>query len=212
MLKEKVEHPPLFGRPEDFFEDEEGNQYRRIYGGLAWPSGSKPGAIVVVAESRKEDAVLKKHQYHVLRSQVELNTERLLRHCRDLSVRFRIEASFTDTSNKPMMDTLRRLRLKLYLREAPFACDSDGFRYYISLIQQLTDQQAKRLYFGDDKLLSATLMGIPQEKVKGTTAIHEFPLASALGFAVSALEAIVYNPNENQEVEYLNSQLTTEDD
>lgn len=51
ILKDKYEGPVFGGYGNRYFVDEVGNEYRRILGGLAWPSGMNPGVIVILAES-----------------------------------------------------------------------------------------------------------------------------------------------------------------
>ena len=56
------------------------------------------------------------------------------------------------------------------------------------------------------------LREIPPDKIKGTRAVQEYPLVCALGYVLAGLEMYKHNPHEEQELEFLNSQLLDEDD
>ena len=195
MFVKKEEDSRLFGHPETFFEDKEtGDQFCRVAGGLAWPSGANPGGVVVVAETRRVDPVLRKRPYNVLVTYETLDVGRLLNVCKDLRARYFLKPFYTDMSNKPMIDHLYRLNVTgLHVMDAPFSDDPDGFRYYIALIQELTNPNRRILYLGHDKTLPAHLRQIDATKIRGAT-IEEYPLLSALGFCLSGLESYAYDP------------------
>jgi|GEM_PF-4247615 len=214
ILKEKSESPRLFGRDEVYYEGEVGNQYRRIAGAFSWPSGSKAGCLVILGESRRMDPVLNKTHYEVLATRQTPYAEDLLRQCAELMGPFFVQCYYYDSSNTAMVDDYLCECACKYATfptvQAPHCDDPQAMRFYASLILNLTNPRAKRLFFGDDDTLPAHLRQIDATKIRGAT-IEEYPLLSALGFCLSGLETYKHDPEEQARLDAANAELPEDD-
>ncbi len=200
---EKVIESKLPGVTEEYLVNKKtGKRYSRIFGGIAWP-GRQPGCGVVVAEEFEIDETLNKRHYRILAEYENQNPTDLIRRCAEFSRGLSASPFYGDDNNRPMMEILQRRGLGLYIRDAPFADESDAFEAYLLTIRELASPTKKILHFGQDSIFPALLAEINSLDIPNTTetAFQQHPAITALGFAVLALEMSVYDPGEDARAE-----------
>ena len=200
---EKVIESKLPGVTEEYLVNKKtGKRYSRIFGGIAWP-GRKPGCGVVVAEEFEIDETLNKRHYRILAEYENQNPTDLIRRCAEFSRGLRAYPFYGDDNNRPMMEILQRRRLGLYITAAPFVDESNALKVYLTMIRELTSPTKKTLHFDQASKFPALLAGINFLDIPNTTetAFQQYPAITALGFAVSALEMLVYDPGEDARAE-----------
>lgn len=188
----------LIGSNERFFLNKEtGEQYRRVVGGIAWP-GINPGYGIVLAENKDKDETLNKRQYKILAEYENENPTELIRRCAEFSKTLCAYPFYGDTDHKPMLEILRNSGIGLYVTKAPFVDESKAFETYVLMIRELTKPGRKILHFGEESKLRVLVSGLNSQDIPDTSqvAYQQYPPIAALGFAVSALESIAYDPGE----------------
>jgi len=112
MIKREVRKLRWEGEQEVFINQDTGEEYRRIVGGLAWNYGEKPGYAVVVAEALKEDPQLKDRPIWVIKEIEEPDILNLLGYCRDMQEAFKVQNWYGNTADKAMMANFYHLSRK----------------------------------------------------------------------------------------------------
>lgn len=205
MIK-RITESNFYGKEEFFLNEETGDAYSRIVGGLGWPWGDRPGFAIVLAESRFKDRKLKKPHYYVLAEHETFNPTDLLMKCVIFQREYSVSQFYGDTGNEPMMEFLRKLNIGLYLTAPPFIDDPNALNAYVGHIRECTIPGKKRLHFGSGSL-GARLLEIPGEKIRRATKAQDFPMLAALGGALSALIVWVHDPDEQRRVDVLNEEI-----
>jgi hypothetical protein len=189
----------LIGSTEKFFLNKEtGERYRRVAGGIAWP-GINPGYGIVLAETKDKDETLNKRTYKILAEYENENPTDLIRRCAEFSKTLCAYPFYGDTDHRPMLEILQKSNIRLYVTEAPFVDEPSAFKTYVLMIRELTKVGRKALHFGKESKLPALISGLNPQDIPNTSqvAYEQYPPIAALGFAVSALESLVYDdPNE----------------
>jgi hypothetical protein len=132
MIKREVRKLAWEGEQEVFTNEQTGDEYRRIVGGLAWPHGEKPGYAVVVAEALKEDPQPKERPIWVIKEIEDHDILNLLRYCQDLQESFMVQDWYGNTGDKAMMANLYHLnreagkRDRFAFKTPPYANDPNG--------------------------------------------------------------------------------------
>ena len=190
MIEERKK-PSFFGGPPAlcYRDTETGCEYRRIFGGMAWPN-VQPGFIVIVGEELDADKSMDEHKCWILAEYESLNPSDLIRRCKEYEGIFKVERIYGDTKNRPMMEFIRNGMVDFYLADAPFMDDPTAVQYYLSLIREMTSATQKVLLFGENSKLPGILAGVDQHSVP--------PAVLALGYVLAALKTYgPGNPNEH---------------
>jgi hypothetical protein len=166
--------------------------FQRIVGGIAWP-GERPGFICIVGE---ESYFRPPYQLHLLAEAEEQDTSELIRQCRELQAKWRVQDFYARLDET----ILRYLELTnqqaithhgkpFQVLAAPF---SDGsIAYHVQLLKDRLKPGQKSLQLGSESKLPSAVLELPVDQV--FKAIDEqYPAVAALGYAVSAL--VVWPP------------------
>ena len=191
MIEERKKPSFFGGSPAPYYRDTEtGCEYRRIFGGMAWPN-VQPGFIVIVGEELDADKSMDEHKCWILAEYESLNPSDLIRRCKEYGGIFKVERIYGDTKNHPMMEFIRNGKVDFYLADAPFMDDeTKAVQYYLSLIREMASANKKVLSFGENSKLSGILAGVDQHSVP--------PAVLALGYVLAALKTYgPRNPNEH---------------
>ena len=185
MIEEKKKPSFWGGPPAPYYRDTEtGREYRRFFGGMAWPD-IQTGFIVIVGEELDADKFMDEHKCWILAEYESPNPSDLIRRCREYKGRFEVDRIFGDTKNRPMMEYIRNGKVDFYLSDAPFMDDeSKAVQYYLTLIREMTSATKKVLSFGGNSKIPGILAGGDQHPAP--------PAVLALGYALAALRA--YRP------------------
>ena len=183
QLKEVIKRSP-FGTAHDehYYQDDEENQYGRISGGFMAATETEPGAIVVIAESRKKDEVLDRKTYRVLLSYESLSPHKLLEQAAAYRRSLFVKAYFTDMDNLAAVKEVRKSKLAIQLRRAPMSCDTNAAQFYINMLRGLL-QPGEEILTLNTKTRTL-LKGVDANRAKQ---IMELPLFAALAYCISGL-------------------------
>ena len=190
MIEEKKKPSFWGGPPEPCYRDTEtGHEYRRFFGGMAWPD-SQPGFIVIVGEEFDVDNSLDEHKCSILAEYQSPNPSDLIRRCKEYEGIFKVDRIFGNTQNRPMMEFIRNGKVEFYLADAPLMDDSTAAQCYLSLIREVTSATKKVLSFGGTSMLPGILAGADHHSAS--------PAVLALGYVLAALRTYSpRNPNEH---------------
>ena len=184
MIEERTKPSFWRGQPAPYYRDTEtGRDYRRFFGGMAWPD-IQPGFIVIVGEELDADKSLDEHKCWILAEYESPNPSTLIRRCKEYEGLFRAYSIYGDTHNRAMMAFLHNGKIDLYLADAPLSDESTAVQYYRSLIREMTTATKKVLSFGGNSKLPGILAGVDQHSAP--------PAVLALGYALAALRT--YRP------------------
>jgi len=192
MVKREVRKIDWEGEQEVFINQDTGDEYRRVVGGLAWPHGGKPGYAVVVAEAFKEDPQIKNRPLWVIKEIEESNILNLLRCCQELQEPFKVQDWYGNTSDKAMMANFYHLnreagkRDRFTFKTAPYANEPKGLAFYMPIIKKQVSINRKILHFGEGSQLPGYLAQVGPEDMLTNPA--ELPPIAALGYVLTYLE------------------------
>jgi hypothetical protein len=204
MIKQKIE-TNFYGEQAYLEDDQTGNEYQRIVGGLGFSCGDKPGFAVIVGEERVKK-YHRKPNFWVLTEHEDFNVSNLLLACTALGRKFHVSQWYGDTGNRPMMEFVYKLKIPLSLTSAPFIDDPNALNSYIAQIRGCTTPGKKRLHLGNSSL-GTRLLEIPAEKIRRATKAQDFPMLVALGGTLTALITWQYDPDEQRRCDKLNEEL-----
>lgn len=178
-------------QPRHYFTDTaKGRKYRRIHGGMQW-GGSKPGAVVAIAEDWDEDFQLNERKLWILGEFEHQNQSDLLNRCEELKVSMKVETYYGDTTNKPMMTMYERHKPQFCLVKAPFVDEPNAHDCYLNLVREKASASKKVLGFDGHKKLPAILATI--DSITSMSSLKtDHPMVAALAYALSSL--IVHEP------------------
>jgi hypothetical protein len=176
-----------------FHCEERGLFFQRIAGGIAWPS-ERPGFVCVVGE---ESFFRPPFQLHLLAEAEEQDTSELIRQCRALQAKWRVQDFYARLDET----ILRYLELTnqqaithhgkpFQVLAAPYS-DDGSIGYHVQLLKDRLQPAQKSLHLGSESKLPSAVLELPVDQV--FKAIDEqYPALAALGYAVSAL--VVWPP------------------
>jgi hypothetical protein len=165
MIEEKIYVHPFSFRRESYFEDRESKrEYARIVGGLTWP-GINPGCLVLVGEERWDYKSKGMQNYRVLAEYESHDPSKLINRAGELCMTLQANPFYGDTSNRLMMEMVRKSDANFILTEAPFLDDPNGFVSYLVLIRELTQATQKILHLGKGSQLSSILSAMSAETI-----------------------------------------------
>lgn len=196
---------------ERYFRDlSTGVCFRRITGALAWAADDKPGAVIVIGETRSTQNALGigRHDVHVLEERTHDDVSMLLAYMGRMTEDWLVRVWATPVADKRtyMLDDLAA-DMRAIRRPAPRYADPQGWSgkgeglmpFYFALVQRRT-QTEKTLFFGQvcraadeiGKLQAADMARKPTD----------FPAAAALFFALAEVDVTPYRDTRECE-EYL---------
>ncbi len=189
---------PLEGRAETIFQDMKGHEYRRIVGGMAWPSGDVSGFAVVVGEDLRKDVTVNDRGYRILAECSQVHISDLIKWAYEAQSQYMVKPWLGDTKNRAMMEFVSRFnksnqQKSLLLQDAPHLDDPHAFEFYLYLISEKTKPSKKILHFGKS-LLANALMSFQPESMRMASA-QKYPAIRSLGYAVSYLD--IYDPSRH---------------
>ena len=196
----KINKQGFLGQPSYFFVEEgTGRMFRRIAGGMSWP-GANPGALVVVGEDLNPDRALNERKLRVLAEYESRSLSELVVRCEELQGLMGVEDFYCDTTNQSMMRLFYQGEFKVSLSKAPLVDMQESHITYLQLISEKSSTAKKVLFFEKGSGLSETLSSLPDMP---TDLKSEYPLISALGYALSALVLYAYeNPGQTTSINY----------
>ncbi len=172
--------------------------YRQVAGGLAWPTGPKPGFLVVVGEEGRRELQTGQRVLWVLAEQEAGSLADMYRHYRELSEKFLLREWYGDPGNKAMMHLFRQQTrevqgekfMPLVVLGAPYRDDPQGLLFYVQTVNELVKSSQKLLFFGENSQLPGNFLTLSPEDLEGKA--QDYPPVAALGYAVAALR--LYGP------------------
>jgi hypothetical protein len=206
MIEKKTYETPLGLKKSFFYDHKRLAEYRRIVGGLAWPSGEAPGFVLVIAENDHKDPRLKLRHYWLLDEHENNSAERLIKKLYDFQNKYMVNPWYGDTNNVLMMHFIDRFNNKLakkqkgiYLAEASFCDDPHNLRLYANQIGDRTAFAKKALHFGEASRIPGALSILSPDDIYKKRA-QEFPIVAALGFAIAGLEEPYVEVGKDREI------------
>jgi len=194
LIEKKTYVTPVGQTKEYFYRHEPSWEYRRMAGGLAWPSGESSGFIVVVGEDYREDPGLKLRHLRLLAEYESTDTPALIKRLYDLQNMYLVRPWYGDSTNVLMMHFVSRFNRNLghkkkgiYVSEAPFVDDPHNLRLYANQIKGRMGRAKKSLHFGTSSQLPGRLGALSPDDVQKTR-VQDYPAVAALGFAVAGLD------------------------
>lgn len=169
--------------------------FRRTTGGLVWPCGETPGAVVVLGETRSRQNVLGgRHDVHVLVEERSADVSRLVTVMEIFTEELLVKlwstpltdarAYLLDDAN----DERRKLRRPLIRYGDPQYWQGKGeglMPYYHSLVQRRTLSE-KSLFFGKNSSAADEIGKLQAEDMTGKPT--DYPAAAALFFALAEID------------------------
>jgi hypothetical protein len=169
-------------------------EYGEVAGGIGWPTGAKPGEVVVVAE--------KGRNFYVIGHASAFEPPELLGKCVALSKKFGFRYFYCDINNRPMMDHVYRIKNRPNFTSSKLLDDPNELVGYVGIIRELTSSGSKRLFFhGDAGAVANRLYEVPLEKLHGQTQAFDYPLLQALGGCLSSMTKYKMTPEQEAEME-----------
>lgn len=189
-----------------YFEDSENDRkYRRIWGGVAFPRGAAPGALVLVGEERYVEAGLDKQVLHTLTEQREFDLDGLLRRCIELSHTYAESVWFSDMSDTVNAELVSRFNRaqrgaglpSFFPRPAPFLAEGakSCFRFALEALRARTTTERKSIVLSRTPQLQGVLKDLPAECANGD-GVLERPGLTAFLYVLTGLEVSAWPADE----------------
>lgn len=200
-LERKSNHYTGFKTKTWFRNKETEARYKRVVGGLAWPS-IRPGFAVILAEDWDEDPHLKARHFRLLAEAEEGEIQEILEWCRVMHVNSS-EAHwcwYGERNNKPAMSFCSRMNRNLYeqgmlgvrIANAPYADDPRGFEFCVNILKEHLRPERKTLHLGEQSALPGYLMNLSSRDIIRASA-QDYPAIAAAGYAMAALAVFRYS-------------------
>ena len=185
---------PIIDQDERFQDTDTGREYRRIVGGIGWPTATLPGFAVVVGEAKQVDGDMGERLIYVLAEIEDELANSLLGRCLGLRSIYQVRHWYGDTRDRVRLALVNQINQgmdvgnKLVFHAAPYSKDAKGLVYYHSLIHQATLAGQKTLYLGNAPKLIEALTQADMAAIEGQDH-SELPAVAALGYALSEIKA-----------------------
>lgn len=194
VIEKKVIKTPLGLQREYYCQHEPYREFRRVIGGLGWPSGEQQGFVCVAGESDHKVARLNLRKIWLLAEYESGNIEKLIKRVYDLQNKYLVKSWYSDTENVLMMHFVDRFNSKLskkkkgiYIAEAPFIGETHNLRVYAHQIKGRSRPEKKSLHFGSNSRIPGVLSSLSPDDVQKKKA-EDFPAIAALGYVLSGLD------------------------
>lgn len=180
-----------------WFEDKDsGREYRRIVGGVAWPYGQIPGALVVLGEEREALPGDKQvHEVRVLAAVEESALQDLAPRAAKLRDGVHAHLWVLDLSGPHVahwdaydreLQAIRKPRLRTTTLPGVIKREADRFRFYDSLLNERT-ATAKTIHFGADSPVVRQYGMVTDQHIQAGN-MDEWPLVAACLFALAEID------------------------
>ena len=206
MIEKRTIETPLGIKRRYFFDWGNMREYRRIVGGIAWPSGESKGFVCIVGEDDHERDRLKIRDFWVIHEHENRDVEKLIKTIYDLQNRYLIKTWYSNTDNVLMMHFVDKFNSKLskkktgiYIAPAPFCDDVHNLRLYANQVRGLTAPAKKTLNFGGTSLIPGVLRGLSPGDVQKKKA-EDFPAIASLGYVLSGLSEPYADISKEREI------------
>jgi len=172
------------------------HDFRRIFGGLAWP-GERPGYAVVVGESRFPAVGTKNYHCYLIAEVEEQNLQSLISWCAELAGIYSVQ-NFYGRQHTPCIQylnvrnsTAREKGLPAFhISYAPYS-EEESIEYQLNILMERLSNEYQTLHLHRESKLPGYLTEVPANRISNATE-SQFPAVAALGYAVSALT--IYKP------------------
>ncbi len=198
---------------ERYFRDlSSGVCFRRVVGALAWPENDRPGALIVLGETRSAQNALGigRHDVHVLEEQTHDDVSMLLAYMGRMTEDWLVRVWATPVADKRtyMLDDLAA-DMRAIRRPAPRYADPQRWSgkgeglmpFYFALVQRRTLSE-KTLFFGETSHAAVEIGKLDDKKGDATRKPTDYPAAAALFFALAEVDVTPYRETRERE-EYL---------
>ena len=172
-----------------YWHQEAGRHYRRVVGGLAWPSPPAPGWLVVLGEEAQRDMGLSARRLWVLAARTGAGLEDLHRGCLELRQQCQSEVWLTQVDHRPevprwwLMNRDLPEEARVFLTPTPYA--GQPAVVISQLIGDFVLPHRKVLHFGKDSQLAREFLNLQTEDLKRP--VDQFPALAALGYAMAEM-------------------------
>jgi len=206
-IEKKIIEMPLGGTKEYYYDSDTPAEYRRIVGGVGWPSGGLPGFIVVVAEDYHPDLTLNLRHFRLLTEYSNHDMPKLVKRLYDFQNLYLVEPWHGEDDNEQMMhfvskfnENLGHKKKGIYISAAPFIDDSHSLRFYAHQIKSLMSVAKKILHFGEASQLPGQLSMLSPDDVQ-TKQVQGYPAVAALGYAVAGLDEPYFEVSKHRKLQ-----------
>jgi len=193
-IEKRTLKTPLGIKRDYLFDHINLREYRRIIGGIAWPSGEHPGFLCVIGESDHTDKRLQLRHLWMLTEHEDRDVNKLIKRMYDVQNRYLVDPWYGQTENVLMMHFVDRFNQRLpikktgiYIAEAPFLDEAHNLRLYAHQARSRVTPAGKTLHFGSNSQIPGQLSGLTPDDVQ-TKKAEDFPVVAALGYCLSGLE------------------------
>lgn len=178
-----------------FTPEELADQFKAIFGGVAWP-GKRPGFAVVLGMGH--DKQCGKYSIYLLDEFETMHLRKLVRHCGALDARYRPRRWIGNPKNGSADCFIQEMNQESQARPE---CPEEERRFYVSstclldmeplypylldTIQDLSDENCRQLHLKDSRILNY-LHGIEESEIAALEP-GDYPAIEALAFAAIEL-------------------------
>ena len=217
MIEKKHIETPLGLRKTFFFDSANLREYRRILGGISWPTGDQPGFACIIGESDHKTVRLKTRNLYVLAEYRQKNIEKLIRATYALQNKYLIDGWHGKEDDVFMMHFIDRFNSKLskkkkgiYIAEAFLSESVHSLKLYANQILSRTQPAKKSLFFEGKDIIPGELLGLSDEDIKSKKT-EDYPAIAALSYVLSALEEPYFDVNKDRELHeiYINRKMVS---
>lgn len=186
----------------EYFKTADGQEIKRIMGGLAWPHGAKPGFAVVIAENLIEDIKLRTRHLTVIKEVETTDVAGLVRTCQDWQAECLMQEWFGNRENKPVWAVYYQMtkdepyQRRFNLFPASHAGDPQGMGYYMPMIKEYR-KTPRTLHFQEGSKLEGYLDQTGAEALSHDPA--EFPPIAALGYVLAYFYEHKFDEDEDDQ-------------
>jgi hypothetical protein len=167
--------------------------YDRVVGGMAWPQGMDPGAVIIIGEGTVEDNATKRVPLYLLEERFEPIAQ-IFRTMRDLFAGYRMDIAFLgDPSDEAMMARLYafnreqpvgRRGATVGLNESLLAKTPNNINAGWQLIEGYLGKGRKILHLPKESRLQSSIETLSPEDTKGSGNIARWPLLAAVVYVL----------------------------
>ena len=168
--------------------------YRRVIGGLAWPSGTEEGFAVVLAEDHVPDRKIDTRHVYVLEEDGSHDVLELYELCTKFNLKHGVNQWFGDNMSPLIAMFERQNRANTWrgyagirLRPAPRLHERNALEMYAQLVKQRLQPGKKSLHFGQNSEIPQRIVQISVDELRNSPA-EQYPVLAALGYAMAAID------------------------
>lgn len=183
-------HKPATLKEQEHYEDNKtGQKWRRITGGIGWPTSEKEGVVLVLAE----DMAFPYPNYTVLNGAGDFNALGLLQKAKAFELDYPVKSWHGKSQDRSMMTLLYSFNKEsenpLRFTGAPLAGETNNSGYYLPQVIEMVLVGQERLNASSAPMVKHAIESIMPETHLNRD-IAEFPALAALCYSLSYL--IIY--------------------